>query len=120
MKEDFERFWDYRSGYWADRFLDEWCVRAMRSKIEPMQKFVGILRRHRDLLLNWFKSQGLSSGIVEGLNNKVKTTLNRRYGFRTERTLEVSFISRTWKTGRTAIRPQILVRRQKRFVELKR
>ena len=90
MKEDFERFWDYRSVYWAGRFLDEWCVRAMRSKIEPMKKFVGTLRRHRELLLNWFKSRGLSSGIVEGLNNKVKTTLKRSYGFRTERTLEVS------------------------------
>ena len=33
MKEDFERFWEYRSVYWSGRFLDAWCNRAMRSKI---------------------------------------------------------------------------------------
>lgn len=37
MKEDFERFWEYKSPYWAGRFLDRWCTRAMRSKIEPMK-----------------------------------------------------------------------------------
>jgi hypothetical protein len=62
MKEEFERFWQYKSSYWAGRFLHVWCVRAMRSKIEPMKKFVGTIRNHRDLLLNWFKSKGLSSG----------------------------------------------------------
>lgn len=90
MKEDFDQFWDYKSGYWAGRFLDAWCTRAMRSKIEPMKKFVKTIRNHRELILNWFKSKGLSSGIVEGLNNKVKTTLKRSYGFRTEKTLEIS------------------------------
>ena len=90
MKEEFERFWQYKSPYWAGRFLHDWCVRAMRSKIEPMKKFVGTIRKHRDLLLNWFKSKGLSSGIVEGFNNKVKLTMRKSYGFRTEKTLEVS------------------------------
>jgi transposase len=83
MKEDFERFWDYKSPYWAGRFLDEWCNRAMRSKIEPMKKFVKMIRKHRELLMNWFKSKGLSSGTVEGFNNKVKLTMRKGYGFRT-------------------------------------
>jgi len=33
--------------------------------------------------MNWFKSKGLSSGAVEGSNNKVKLTLRKGYGFRT-------------------------------------
>ena len=49
MKEDFERFWKYKSAYWAGRFLHDWCVRAMRSKIEPMKKFVKMIRKHREL-----------------------------------------------------------------------
>lgn len=88
MKEDFERFWKYKSAYWAGRFLDDWCVRAMRSKIEPMKKFVKTIRKHRGLLMNWFKSQGLSSGTVEGFNNKVKLTMRKGYGFRTFEALE--------------------------------
>ena len=88
MKEDFERFWEYKSAYWAGRFLDGWCVRAMRSKIEPMKKFVKLVRKHRELLMNWFKSKGLSSGAVEGFNNKVKLTMRKGYGFRTFEALE--------------------------------
>lgn len=88
MKEDFERFWEYKSAYWAGRFLDDWCIRAMRSKIEPMKKFVKMIRKHRELLMNWFKSKGLSSGTVEGFNNKVKLTMRKGYGFRTFEALE--------------------------------
>ena len=89
MKEDFERFWEYKSAYWAGRFLDDWCVRAMRSKIEPMKKFVKMLRKHRELLLNWFKSKSLSSGAVLGFNNKVKLTTRKAYGLRTFDALKI-------------------------------
>ncbi|MCL2347182.1 MAG: transposase [Planctomycetaceae bacterium] len=90
MKEEFERFWQYKSSYWAGRFLHDWCVRTMRSKIEPMKKFVGTIRNHRDLLLHWFKSQGLSSGIVEGFNNKVKLTLRKGYGYASNHSLQIT------------------------------
>jgi transposase len=90
MKEDFERFWEYKTPYWAGRFLDAWCNRAMRSKIEPMKKFVKMLRKHRELLMNWFKSQGLSSGAVEGFNNKVKLTTRKAYGFRSFDVLKIA------------------------------
>jgi transposase len=89
MKEEFDQFWEYRSGYWAGKFLEEWCTRAMRSKIEPMKKLVKMLRSHKELLMNWFKSKGMSSGAVEGFNNKVKLTMRKGYGFRTFKTLEV-------------------------------
>jgi transposase len=90
MKEDFERFWSYKSWYFAGRFLDEWCTRAMRSKIEPIKTFVRTLRNHRTLLLNWFKSKGLSSGIVEGFNNKVKLTVRKGYGYGSNESLKIT------------------------------
>jgi len=90
MKEDFERFWSYKNWYFAGRFLDEWCTRAMRSKIEPMKTFVGTIRDHRELLMNWFKSKGLSSGIVEGFNNKVKLTLRKGYGYASDESLKIT------------------------------
>jgi transposase len=65
LREDFQRFWTYQSAAWAGRFLDQWCTRAMRSRIKPMKEVAGSLRRHRDLLLNWFRAHGLSAGIVE-------------------------------------------------------
>lgn len=84
LKEDFQRFWSYKSWYWAGEFLDRWCTKTMRSKIEPMKKAAGQLRKHRPLLLNWFRAKGqFSSGIVEGFNNKAKLTTRKAYGFRT-------------------------------------
>ena len=38
LREDFQRFWSYRSATWASRFLREWCTRTMRSKLEPMKE----------------------------------------------------------------------------------
>lgn len=91
LKEDFQFFWDYVSPFWAGTFLDRWCTRAMRSKLDPMKRIARMLRGHRELLLNWFRARGeVSAGAVEGLNNKVKVTTRKAYGFRTFRAMEVA------------------------------
>jgi transposase len=91
LKEDFQQFWEYVSPKRAGEFLDFWCSQTMRSRIEPMKKVARALRRHRELLLNYFKARRLfSSGIVEGLNNKAKVTMRRSYGFRTFPVLELA------------------------------
>jgi transposase len=91
LKEDFQRFWDYNSPTWAGRYLDFWCQQTMRSRIEPMKKIAKTLRAHRELILNYFKAKKqFSSGVVEGLNNKVKVTMRKSYGFRTFRITELA------------------------------
>jgi transposase len=91
LKEDFQRFWDYNSPTWAGRYLDFWCQQTMRSRIDPMKKIAKTLQAHRELILNYFKAQKqFSSGVVEGLNNKVKVTMRKSYGFRTFRITELA------------------------------
>ncbi len=91
MREDFQQFWDYFYPACAAKFLDEWCTRTMRSKIEPMKKVAKTLRRHRALILNWFRAEGaISAGIVEGFNNKAKLTMRKAYGFRTAKAIEIA------------------------------
>lgn len=91
LKEDFQKFWEYVSPTWAGKFLDAWCTQAMRSRIEPMKKVARTLRRHRELLLNYFRARKqFSSGVVEGLNNKCKVTMRKAYGFRTFRATEIA------------------------------
>lgn len=91
LKEEFQFFWGYVSPHWAGRFLDAWCTKTMRSKIEPMKKVARMLRGHRELLLNWFRAKGaLSSGVVEGFNGKAKLIAKRAYGFRTFRAQEIA------------------------------
>ena len=84
LKEEFQLFWLYKSPRWAGWFLDKWCTKTMRSKIDPMKSVAKMLRRHQLLLMNWFKVKGqFSSGIVEGFNTKAKLTTRKAYGFRT-------------------------------------
>jgi transposase len=91
LKEDFQQFWEYNSPAWAAKFFDNWCQQAMRSRIEPMKRVARTLRAHRELILNYFRAKKqFSSGIVEGLNNKVKLTMRKAYGFRTFRVTEIA------------------------------
>jgi len=76
LKEEFQQFWEYESPAWAAKFLDQWCTRVMRSRIDPLKKFATTIRSHRELLLNYFRAKKqFSSGVVEGLNNKAKVTM---------------------------------------------
>jgi len=91
LKESFQGFWEYVSPTWAGKFLDAWCTRAMRSRIEPMKKMARQLRNHRQLLLNWIKARdSISLGAVEGLNNRLKLTVRKSYGFRTLKATEIA------------------------------
>ena len=90
LKEDFQFFWEYISPHWAGEFLDRWCKRTLRSRIEPMKKVARMLRSHRELWLNWFRAKKtISSGAMEGLNNKLKLTARKSYGFRTFKVAEI-------------------------------
>jgi len=91
LREEFQYFWTYVSPTWAGRFLDRWCTKVLRSRLEPMQKVARMLRAHRPLLLNWFRAKGtLSAAVVEGFNNKARVTTRTAYGFRTYRAMEIA------------------------------
>ena len=85
LVESFEHFWTYTSPTWADKFLKAWTQRVARSRLAPLKRVAKSLVKHRALLLNYFIARKeYSSGVVEGLNNKLKLTLKKSYGFRTD------------------------------------
>jgi len=91
LKESFQYFWHYKSFLWAGAFLDYWCFRALRSRLEPMKNVAHMLCAHEELLLNWFRAKGeVSTGVVEGLNNKIRVVTRRSYGFRTYEAMEIA------------------------------
>src|SRR5438552_16232576 len=70
LQETFSYFWKYKSVIWAGSFLDYWCFRAMRRRLEPMKKVARMLRAHEPLILNLFRAKGESSnGAGEGLSH---------------------------------------------------
>jgi len=97
-KESFQAFWEYKSPYWANLFLNKWCGRAMRSQLDPIKKFVKTVRNHQELMMNWFKAKKqYSSGTVEGLNRIVNLVTREAFGFREHETLEIALFHRMGK-----------------------
>ena len=99
LKESFQLFWEYESYHWAGLrtpssvalSLDGWLKRAMRSRLEPIKKVARSIRAHQRVILNWFTAKKeFSSGIVEGLNYRVKLTIRKAYGFRTLEAAEIA------------------------------
>lgn len=91
LKYAFDGFWKYNSPRWARWYLKKWCARTMRSRLEPMKKFVRTLRHHEDLLMNYFKAGKVySSGVVEGLNLRINLCMRKAYGYRSFDLLQIS------------------------------
>jgi transposase len=60
--------------------LDRWCSRAQRSRIPEFVKAGRTIRKHKDGITAAV-DRGMSNGRHEGLNNKIRTMVNRAYGF---------------------------------------
>ncbi len=91
LKEQFHKFWEYKSPTWAGKFLDNWCELANESDLEPLIKVGKMLQSHRELILNYFiANKEFNSGVVEGLNRKVNLTVRKAFGFRTFEALEIA------------------------------
>jgi transposase len=91
LVEAFQHFWTYWTPTWAGKFLDAWCVRVARSKLEPLKRVARTLKQHRELLLNYFRARKeYSGGVIEGLNNKAKLTIRKSYGFKTDNARKVA------------------------------
>jgi transposase len=91
LRDAFQKFWTYSSAYWAKRFFDQWMQRVMSSNLDEMKKVAKMLKRHEELLFNWFKTkERFSNSIAEGFNNKAKLTMRKAYGFKQFRTIEVA------------------------------
>ncbi len=60
--------------------LHRWCAWAQRSRLAPFVKAAATIRKHRDGILAAIRL-GISNGLIEGLNNKVRLIIRRAYGF---------------------------------------
>jgi transposase len=91
LREDFQRFWEYKYPASAEKFLDNWITRTLQTNLDPMKKVANMLKNHKPLIMNWFNAKGLlSSGAVEGMNLKAKLTMRKAYGFKTPECLKTA------------------------------
>ena len=81
MKEELQLLWEEPNKMKAETFLTDWCNRARSSGIKQLVKVSNSLMAYRTGLLNWFDTP-ISSGKMEGINNKIKVLKRKAYGFR--------------------------------------
>lgn len=81
LKEQLRWFWRQSSKRAAEQFLHEWCRRADATDIRQLHTMSKTLKAHRTGLLNWYH-EPISTGPLEGINNKIGALQRRAYGYR--------------------------------------
>ena len=81
MKEDLRQFWKQTNKMTATAFLESWIRRASGSDVRILKQLANTLASHKSGLLNYY-DYPISTGPLEGTNNKIKTMQKQAYGFR--------------------------------------
>jgi transposase len=81
MKEDLRQIWEQPNKQTAASILDDWLRRAENSGLKVLHKMAATLGAHRQGILAHY-DYPISTGPLEGTNNKIKTMQRQAYGFR--------------------------------------
>jgi len=83
MKEELTNMWWYENKSESNKFLDGWIQRARNSGIKQLIKVGNMIGAYKSAILRWFDFDvNLSTGPLEGFNNKIKVLKRKTYGFR--------------------------------------
>jgi transposase len=81
IKEALRTLWTYRQRAAVTRFFSQWYGWAVRSRLAPVKKVAGMLKRHLDGVLRFVKHP-ITNGVAEGLNSKIMSIKRKAGGFR--------------------------------------
>jgi transposase len=84
LKEEIRQIWrTYSTKEKAKEVLMDWVCKALNEEVKPLQRMGYFIWEHMEGILNWYDHK-ISSGPIEGLNNKIKVLKRIAYGFRDE------------------------------------
>lgn len=83
LKEELALLWAQASAKAMERFLRQWCQRALATGIKQLGQMAKTLLTHWTGILNWW-AYPINNGKMEGTNNKIKTLTRQAYGYRDE------------------------------------
>ena len=81
LKEELRLLWDQNGIEQAWDFLKSWVKKAYESGLVKLREFANTLMAHYTGILNWYKHR-ISTGKLEGFNNKIKVLKRKAYGYR--------------------------------------
>jgi len=76
----------------AEKHLIDWILRAEISGVAILIKFAKTLRLHAQGILAWY-DHPISTGPLEGTNNKIKTMKRQAYGFRDQEFFKLKILA---------------------------
>ena len=68
--------------------LKRWCANVMRSKVEPMKKVAGIIRKHFDGVIAWAQTRQ-TDGFLEAINGLFQAAKRKARGYGRFQTMRV-------------------------------
>ena len=83
LKEDLRAFWESDSAAEGGRVLLRWIGQALKTGLKPFEKLAHTLMQRWDGLINYFRHP-ISTGPLEGVNNKIKLLKRKAFGYRDE------------------------------------
>jgi transposase len=92
LKEDLRQFWEQPGKVFGTLFLDGWSRRAESSGVRMLQQMAKTVAAHRSGLLAYYDAM-ITSGPMEGTNNKIKTMKRQAYGFRDKEFLKLKILA---------------------------
>jgi len=92
LKEELRQFWEHTFRWPAQLFLRSWCKRAIATGLSPLITMAKTLTRLEEGLLSYFRHR-ISSGPMEGTNNKIKTVQRQSYGIRDREYFDLTLYS---------------------------
>lgn len=81
LKEELRLLWEQEKVEKAKKFLGQWCKKSYASGVRILHKIANTLLSHRTGIFNYFDFK-ISTGPLEGMNNKIKVLKRKMYGFR--------------------------------------
>lgn len=82
LKEIFRLFWDQISKETARNLIEEWCTMVKDTTANKhLLRVMKMVRKHLENILAYYDFR-ISTGPLEGLNNKIKVMKRQAYGFR--------------------------------------
>jgi len=81
LRDALKKLWDYTYAKWAAQWFAGWYQRAIHSQIEPLKRFARSLKKRLRGVLAHCRHP-INSGVLEGINNKVKVIKRIAYGYR--------------------------------------
>lgn len=88
LKEQLRESWTQVNKEEAEKVMLDWVSQAKESKVPRLMKMAATIMAHRTGILAWYDCH-ISTGKVEGINNKIKIMKRNDYGFRNERYSEL-------------------------------